>query len=160
MNNYQLFEWSEPETLNEEHKQTLIQRIRKNYRLGGIAIAALLLLIVSPFLLMLKNDMPHGNSLMLMIGCAVFSVAIFAFIMQTGEKKIEKLQTDDFVWRYGVVTIMRRGGKYSKARSEVDGQTVPYILGASVGDTVLVVGFNTAQTSKKLASFYAVPIDK
>ena len=148
MKTYQHFEWSEPETLSEEYRQMIIQRMQKQHGFGGTVLIVFLLLLASPFLLMLKNDVSHGGLL--------FSVTSLA--VNVGEKRVKKLQANNFVWRYGTVTRMQRGGRYRTAKSEVDGQTVPYIFGASEGDTVIVIGFDTAQNSKTLATFYATAI--
>ena len=84
--------------------------------------------------------------------------SITSLAVNVGERRVKKLQANNFVWRYGTVTRMQRGGRYRTAKSEVDGQTVPYIFGVSEGDTVIVIGFDTAQNSKTLATFYATVI--
>lgn len=144
MKSYRYFEWSEPETMPEEYKQLLIWRMKKQQRSGSIAFAVFLLLL---FLLMFN-----------LIISVTLAVILSTFIAQIGEKRIKKLQANNFIWRYSIVTKMRQGGKYGIAKSEVDEQSVPYIFGASVGDTVFVIGFDTDRNSRKSATFYAAVI--
>lgn len=158
MKTYQHFEWSEPETLSEEYRQMIIQRMQKQHGFGGTVLIVFLLLLASPFLLMLKNDVSHGGLLVFLIIAVVLAFSVTSLAVNVGEKRVKKLQANNFVWRYGTVTRMQRGGRYRTAKSEVDGQTVPYIFGASEGDTVIVIGFDTAQYSKTLATFYATAI--
>ena len=158
MINYQSFEWSESEALNEDYKQMLIQRMQKQQNFDGITLVIFLLLLSSPFLLMLKNDITHGGWIVFAILLAVFMLAVIALVKLIGAKRLRKLQSGDFVWRIGTVTNTHIGGRYRTAKSWVNGQPVPYIFGAGTGDTVIVIGFDTDQNSKTLATFYATKI--
>lgn len=158
MKTYQHFEWFEPETLNEEYKQMIIQHMQKQHGFGGTILIVILLLLVSPLLLMLKNDVSHGGLLVFLIIAIILAFSVASLAINVGERRMKKLQANNFVWRYGTVTRMQQGSRYRTAKSEVDGQTVPYIFGASEGDTVIVIGFDTAQNSKTLATFYATTI--
>lgn len=157
MYDYQSFDWSEAETLSEEHKAMLIQRLQKQQRFGLVVFATFLLLLASPFLLTIKSDTPHGGWTVVLI-LTLFIGFVTAMIYPIGKKRIKRVEAGDFVWRIGEVTATSRGGKHRKAYNRIDNQTVPYVLGAAVGDTVLVIGFNTAPDSKSLATFYATPI--
>lgn len=157
MYDYQSFDWSEAETLSEEYRAMLIQRLQKQQRFGLVAFATFLLLLASPFLLTIKSDTPHGGWTVVFI-LTLFIGFVSALIYPVGRKRIKRVEAGDFVWRIGEVTATSRGGKHRRAYSRIDNQTVPYVLGAAVGDTVLVIGFNTAPDSKSLATFYATPI--
>lgn len=158
MINYQSFEWSESEALSEDYKQMLIQRMQKQQSFGGITLVIFLLLLSSPFLLMLKNDITHGGWIVFAILLTVLTIAVLALIKPIGAKRLRKLQSGSFVWRIGTVTNTHIGGRYRAARSWVDGQSVPYIFGAGAGDTVIIIGFDTDPSSKTLATFYATKI--
>ena len=98
MKTYQHFEWSEPETLSEEYRQMIIQRMQKQHGFGGTVLIVFLLLLASPFLLMLKNDVSHGGLLVFLIIAVVLAFSVTSLAVNVGEKRVKKLQANNFVW--------------------------------------------------------------
>ena len=159
MKTYQDFEWSESEALGKMNKQMIIQRMQNRYGFVGFAISLFLVMLPIVFIAKSRFELSYIGVISYLIINAILSIYISYYGVKTGKNRVEKLQENNFVWRYGTVTRTRRSRGYYTARSEVDGQSVSYIFGASEGDTVFVIGFDTEYDSKTKATFYAVSVN-
>jgi hypothetical protein len=146
--NYQAFEWEQGDTLPSDLKEQILKGIHKERERCAL-ILLFLFCFASCFLFLCT---PFGN-LGKFWGGTITIIPYLAIISVIHKRKIENVQCDNFVYRYGIVKHTSHGSKHTHGHTDVDGQRIPYIIGAKVGDTVLVVGFDTAYDSRRLATF-------
>jgi hypothetical protein len=159
MKTYQDFVWNEPEALSDMNKQIIIQHMQNKHGFAGTAI--IIFLVMLPIVFIAKNrfDLSFNGVLLYLILHAVLSIVISYTGVKNEKNRVAKLNENNFVWRYGTVTRTRNSRGYNTNRYEVDGQSVSYIFGASEGDTVFVIGFDTTYDPKTKATFYAVSVN-
>lgn len=158
MNNYQYYSWAGPEELSEMHKQMIIQRMQSKHAFLVDFLWLFLVLLPVSFLIRSRHGLSHNEMIVCVIILAVWAFVIACYSRIEGKKRLEKIQANEFVWRYGTVDRPTRDVSYKRPESKVDGQHVSHIYDASEGDTVIVIGFNTAWDSKAKPKFYAVSI--
>ncbi len=159
MKTYQDFVWSKPEELSIMVKQKIIQRMQLQHGFVFSAVSLFLLMAPAAIIAKARFELTVNGVILYLIINAVLSIVISYIAVKDAEKRKVRLLANNFVWRYGTVTRTRKSKGYYTTGTEVDGQAVAFIFEASEGDTVIVIGIDTAHDSKTKAKFYAVSVN-
>lgn len=159
MNDYQYYSWAGPEELSEFYKQMIIQRMQSKHAFLVDFLWLFLVLLPVSLLIRSRHNLSQNEMIICVIILAAWAFFLVCYSRIEAKKRVAKMQANEFVWRYGTVDRPTRDVSYQRPKSKIDGQNVSFIYEASEGDTVIVIGFNTAWDSKAKPKFYAVSIE-
>lgn len=157
------YQWETDTHLYDEQKTALLEVVKKRLRFGRVGITVFFGLIIYLFVLMMQIDYKQGGTEALggvfpLFCCLILPIVLlYLWIMHRGSRMVRRIEEGDFVWRVGRVTRISRPYEHHTGYVEVDGQRCPYYWGYHIGDTVIVVGFDTADDSKTTATFFVYP---